>query len=158
MIPDGNSAHQSAVAHTKTALRNALSRNTDCVKWLESGAGLNQSGFDQVWSKITVGPYTFVGGQPTAVTGSPLSPGDNIAINAGGLFFGGSGLVAIGVNGIYANTDSGREFILLHEMAHVYGASGFNQNDGGSNNTKAQTDNNNLIMKNCGSIFSAGTA
>lgn len=92
-----------------------------------------------------------------ATTGSPLSAG-KIAINSGGPFFSGSGPMAIGGAGISANTDLGREFILLHEIAHVYGASGLNQNDGGSDNTRAQTDNNNLIQKNCGSIFFNGVA
>lgn len=66
--------------------------------------------------------------------------------------------MAIGGAGIAANTDLGQEFILLHEIAHVYSASDFNQNDGGGDNTSAQTDNNNLIPKNCGSIFVNGVA
>jgi RHS repeat-associated protein len=154
-LPDLSAAHQALIDASKRALLQDLRNNSNCLNWLDGG--MSGAQFIATWNKTTIGADMFIGDQTVvAVMGSPAAS-TTIAINSIGLFFAGSGPVGYGVpSAIGANTPLGREFILLHEMAHVFGSKGFNQNDGSS--TQAETDNNTLILKNCGSIFARGTA
>jgi hypothetical protein len=84
--------------------------------------------------------------------GTDMAPGSmSITINLDGGYFNGGVTAGLGTN-IGGGTDEARAFILLHELAHnmrVSGAAaGFIQGD---TTPSDQVNNNNLILKNCGS-------
>jgi hypothetical protein len=87
--------------------------------------------------------------------GTNMAPGSMlITVNTNGAFFnsGPSSTVGYGVpSWITGGSPAGQALILLHELAHAVGAAGFNNNDYGD--AQAETQNNNLVLKNCGDII-----
>ena len=83
--------------------------------------------------------------------GTDLPDGMLITVNLNNAFFN-SGLTAGYGTNIQGGTAAAMVLILLHELAHITGAQGFNNDDGGANNQAAQTRNNQLVLENCGGV------
>lgn len=138
-------------------IREALKDDEKCAEWL-SGGGSLKIGFAFILgeldsTKMAVGVGTFDTPTTNAVagtSGTDLAPGSmSITVNTGGAFFSGNVTTGLGVS-IPSATDAARVFILLHELAHSFGAVGFNQADGG--NGDAQKFNNTLVLDKCGAL------
>ena len=167
IVPDSNSVHQKMINLAKLSLRKALAANPKCQNWLESGfAHGNQTTFNSLWNQMTTTSGTYLGGQPNAIQGSPLSL-STISINANGAFFNSNaGIAYVGsqwlslMNSIQPNTMLAREFIILHEAAHYFGVPNFGNDANTGNPAKdqqLQISNNNLLLQNCESgIFTGG--
>ncbi len=69
-------------------------------------------------------------------------------VNSNGAFF--NGLFTVGARAYKGNTLMAQAAILIHELAHIISASGF-QSDFG--NAKAGSANDNLVNKNCGKLI-----
>jgi hypothetical protein len=56
------------------------------------------------------------------------------------------------VPGIVGGSAQAQMFILLHELAHLTEAAGFNPND---SSTAAQNQNNSMLLNNCGGFIAS---
>jgi hypothetical protein len=106
---------------------------------------------------VLVGVGNISGGanavEGSAATGVPSGTLITVALN--GAFFqsGSSATVGYAVpNWITGGSLAAQMLIVIHELAHVDEVPGFDPNDNGS--PAAQTNNNNLVMKNCGDAIS----
>ena len=156
-------------------LRELISGNTNCFVWLSSGTQgrgglLNQ----EINALIGVGPAgnstTPLAGTadlgpsgPNAVSGF-IGSGFQLTVNTEGAFF--TSAAGVGyvdpqyqaqMNAIGGGTVAAQYFILIHELGHLVAAPGY-QSDASPDGTPlvpAQKSNNDLVLKNCGSILSA---
>jgi RHS repeat-associated protein len=171
MVANAN-ANTQKVDATLAQLRNALSNDSNCLNFLESGiAGNSTSVFNQYFNALDG-----ANGQAPLATALDFSllpanyqglngltggiGGGGILINSNGAFF--SSAVGVGYANVYANqvqgmtggTPQAQFFILLHELSHFFQAQGFIQNDTALG---AQKANNDLLWKDCSkTIQSAG--
>lgn len=132
-----------------------------CAKWLtgsdfsasqlipaleNAGLGGPTYGYGALNSNTTA---AFVGN--TNTNGTPIAglPADaSITVNTNGAFFNSGFTVGSGNTQYTGGTLQAQIFILVHELAHLVGAAGF-QSDAG--NSSAVASNNALVQKNCGS-------
>jgi RHS repeat-associated protein len=146
----------------------------DCLSFLENGslAGGDLSTFNQYFNGLIgigangaqrpplAGVADLGRGGPNAetATGSTtFGTGYVITINTAGAFFQASvgvGLAdrsAAQMNSLVGGTVAAQNFILLHELAHFFGASGFvlDANANGQPIVAAQKKNNDLLWKHC---------
>jgi hypothetical protein len=142
---------------------------TDCGKWFQAGlasSGMGTSPTQSLASFLTstlpqvTGQGNFVGGTSNAIEGSsPLMPsGYLIAINNGGAFFnaiaagqtlGASYDYASQFAAINGGSPQAQAFILLHEIAHLFGM--IRPND--ANSTANEAFNNDEIWLNCSGVI-----
>jgi hypothetical protein len=145
------------------SLRSALSGDSDCLNFLESGiAGGSTAVFNAFFNQLigtdgqtaTAGASSFRGTQFQGQNGvvGELSTGYLLTINTAGAFF--STSVGVGyadkydaqVGSLQPATPAGQYFVLLHELAHYLGAAGFIQGDSALGSQKA---NNDKIWEKC---------
>ena len=144
-------------------LDNILSKNNDCSTWL---TGADFSGAQFVSAILGSGPsdYTFGYGQlnssttaaftgvlnsdGTQVPGLPIDA--SITVNSTGAFFNSADSVGSGGTWYTGGTLQAQAFILIHEIAHNVGATGFQPDNG---NPAAEKSNNLLVQQNCGSAI-----
>jgi len=152
------SAQATGVQNSLRWLQVAISQDDTCNSWLKDNQG------DISWmlggapgSTMAVGVGNF-GGPGASTTnavagnsGTDLPDGMLITVNLNGAFVNSNGIAGYGTN-IQGGTDAAKALILLHELAHLTEAQGFNNNDGGANNEAAQTTNNQLVLENCGGV------
>jgi hypothetical protein len=145
------------------SLRNALSGDPDCLTFLESGiAGGSTAVFNAFYNRLVggmAGAVDFRGTELPDLNGvtDVLSTGYFITINSSGGFF--SNLKGAGyadkfdaqVRSIRGGTPEAQYFILLHELAHFFKATGFIPGDSGAypGDLRGQRINNDLLWKNC---------
>jgi hypothetical protein len=152
-----------AVQNDLRWLQQAIGQNTDCANWL-AGFGsaidymLDVPGSGATMMAVGVGAFSTAENAFSGSAGSNVPAGTLITVNTNGAFFdsGPSTAVGYGVpSWITGGSDAAQALILLHELAHNLGAAGF-EDDGalpdGSPNINAQTQNNQLVMKNCGGV------
>lgn len=150
-----SSASAIAVQNSLRWLKQATPLDETCNKWLPN----NQLVIDQLLGDAP-GTTNIVGvgkcSDPTVnavagVVGTNLAPGTaGITVNLSGAYFRSDSSAGSGTN-IKAGSDAAQAFILLNELAHLTGAGGFLDND---RNEAAQTQNNRLLLENCGRTVS----
>ena len=143
-------------------LQAAIAQDPNCDDWLSNNDQAVNFMLDAPGGGATsmmVGVGSFSDSAVNAVegtNGTNMAPGSMlITVNTNGAFFnsGPSSTVGYGVpSWITGGSPAGQALILLHELAHAVGAAGFNNNDYGD--AQAETQNNNLVLKNCGDIIS----
>jgi RHS repeat-associated protein len=148
-------------------LRKSIDSN--CLGWLESGiAGGDLAVFNAYYNALDG-----ANGSNTALAGAQdLSKTDyknlNAVTNGNGFSMGNGFVITVNTDGAFFTTNKGagygdkydaeirqiqggtvqaQNFILIHELAHYFGASGFTQNDGGD--LPAQKRNNDLLWDKC---------
>jgi RHS repeat-associated protein len=145
-------------------LQAAIAQDPNCDHWLQSnGQNINLAinymldapGSGATAMMVGVGSFSDNAVNAMAGTGGTnLTPGSMlITVNTSGAFFnsGPASSVGYGVpSWITGGSPAAQALILLHELAHVVGAAGFNNNDYG--NATAEKNNNTLVMRNCGDI------
>jgi hypothetical protein len=132
-----------------------------CATWLTNeGVSVSQL-INALETSVSGGPsygYGTLSSNTTAAfvgtmntDGTPISglPGDSsITVNSNGACFNSGYTVGSGNTQYNGGTLQAQIFILIHELAHLSGAAGF-QSDAG--NPSAVASNNALVQKNCGS-------
>jgi RHS repeat-associated protein len=136
----------------------------NCAKWLSgvSGAITGLLGNPAQPDTVTIGYGTFDTRNVAAFTGNnpnqtDLPPGYAITINAIGAFFVGTYTqnghgYGLSTNGYAGGTSQAQVSILLHELAHLLNATGFQPD---FQNPQAGAKNDNLIQKNCKKTLNA---
>jgi hypothetical protein len=136
-------------------LKQAVLLDDTCNKWLTN----SQLVIDQLLGAAArttniVGIGRFSDSSINAVAGvggTNLAPGTaGITVNLTGGYFRSDVSAGYGTN-IQGGSDAAKAFILPHELAHLTGAQGFLDND---KNETAQTQNNRLLLENCGRTVS----
>jgi RHS repeat-associated protein len=127
-----------------------LDEDPDCLKWLQSGT---KGGYADATMRAVLAEMSRVAGRierdgnnAPGIAATALDvPGLAIIVNGQGAFFySGTG-----------PTTNNQILILLHELAHVTGAPGFNQNDGDDRaGSSAREDNAALLREKCGKTIS----
>jgi hypothetical protein len=142
-----------------TLLDTILAQSNSCSDWL---TGSDFNGAQYVSAILNGGDYTFGNGvlndpltaafvgnknpDGTLISGLPID--SSITVNANGAFF--NATQTIGPKAYTGGTFAAQAFILLHEIAHQVGASGFVSDAG---NPAAVKANDALVNKNCGSLL-----
>jgi RHS repeat-associated protein len=132
-----------------------------CATWLTNEGVSGSQLINALETSVSGGPsygYGTLSSNTTAAfvgtmntDGTPISglPGDSsITVNSNGAFFNSGYTVGSGNTQYNGGTLQAQIFILIHELAHLSGAAGF-QSDAG--NPSAVAKNNALVQKNCGS-------
>ena len=154
-------AVQNTISFLDADLDQGNDPDSDCARWLAGSSTLStfQKSLDLLAStQSMVGVGTFSDNTINAMAMSPASTGipagTMVTVNTSGAFFqsGPSESVGYGVpDWIKGGSAAAQMLIVLHELAHVFEAPGFVQNDYGD--TAAQKNNNQLVMQNCGSVI-----
>jgi RHS repeat-associated protein len=138
-----------------TALDANTSASTKCADWLQgdgsTGSALitalvtNNSYGHGDFSINTVAAFagSTINGQPVGV---PVTAA--LTVNNNGAFFN-SGF-KVGAKGYQGGTLQAQATILIHELAHILGAAGFQADNG---NPAAGRSNDNLVNQNCGKLI-----
>jgi hypothetical protein len=147
---------QDQIASVFRSIENALSSDTGCSNWLQGGGVSGTDLIQALLSNNSFGYGDFDQNNVAAFAGQANADGSSvgvpvtsaITVNANGAFFS-SGFVE-GAKGYIGGTIQAQATILIHELAHVLGAAGF-QNDAG--NSTAGHQNDALVDKNCGKLI-----
>jgi hypothetical protein len=142
-------------------LKQALLDDPTCSNWLTGvqtviaqalGSLPNQANGTAIMM-VGVGSFSNPGVNAVAgVVGTNLAPGTAaITVNVNGAFFNSNVSVGYGVINMTGGSDVAQIEILLHELAHLTGASGFISND--ANSASAQTSNNSMVEVMCQSTL-----
>jgi len=132
---------------------------TDCDSWLSGNDDVINTILGQTGSvttdRVGVGHFSNTPGTTTnavaGVAGTNLPDGSALlTVNLDGAYFNSGISVGSGVSGINGGSDQAKLFILLHELAHLTGAQGFQSNDSGA---AIQSQNNNLLLQHCGNFI-----
>ena len=157
------SAKAVAVQKELAWLQQAIQQSPTCSGWLQGSSSaidymLNVPGSTANMMAVGVGNFPAGTNAVAGITGTNLPPGMLITVSLNGAFFnsGPSSSVGFGIpKWITGGSGAAQAEILLHELAHDLGASGF-LDDGplpnGMPNISAQTTNNGLVMQNCGGV------
>ncbi len=135
--------------------------NGNCGSWL-TGAQFSAAQFINAIEGSGPQDYTFGYGALNVASTAAFVGNDNpdgspiqglpsnatITVNSNGAFFSSNFQVGSGSTEYAGGTLQAQAFILVHELAHAVGATGFKPDNGSPTN---QASNNALVQKNCGS-------
>ena len=149
-------AKQDAITGVLNKIDKALSTNTDCANWLQGGGSTGSALIEALVSNNSYGYGSFNVNTVAAFAGSVNSDGSSagvpssaaFTVNATGAFF--TSGMTVGIPKYQGGTIQADATILIHELAHILGAAGF-QSDAG--NAAAGKSNDTLVNQNCGKLI-----
>ena len=122
--------------------------DVDCCKWLQNNSSVIKTilGESQEKGYVAVGDFGVSTANAVAgVSGTDLETGYSLlTVNLQGAFFNSDRSTDSGR--IAGGSDEAKAFILLHEIAHLTQAAGFQENDSAP---AIQLANNDLVHDNC---------
>jgi hypothetical protein len=155
-------AKENQIASVLRKIEDALSSYSDCSNWLQAGG---VSGADLIQALLDNGNFgygTFNQNSVAAFAGQVNADGTPVGVpstaaltvNANGAFFQANATAGsrfkVGTPGYIGGTLQAQATILIHELAHILGAAGF-QPDAG--NATAGSANDKLVNQDCGKLI-----
>jgi RHS repeat-associated protein len=155
-------AKENTITNVFQDIENALSSNSQCANWLQSGMGTGATVIQALIDNNLYGYGNFNVNTVAAFAGSVnadgssagVPAGTSITVNSNGAFFNatnGSGLTyTVGTQSYTGGTLQAQATILIHELAHVLGVAGFLSDAGNAANGAL---NDQAVNKNCGKLI-----
>jgi len=148
------SAQAIGVQNSLRWIQSQITRYSDCDQWLSGNGAVIDTILDQ--GRVGVGSFANTPGTITnavsGVNGTNLTNGALLTVNLSGAYFSGSEPVGNLVHGINGGSNQAKLFILLHELAHLTQADGFQPEDNGRD---LQNQNNSILLNKCGDFIAS---
>jgi RHS repeat-associated protein len=149
-------ANQDKITSVLRKIESALSPGSDCAKWLQGGGVSGSDLINALLAANTYGHGDFNVGTVDAFAGQRNPDGSSagvpvtaaFTVNNNGAFYKNSH--SVGVRGYAGGTLRAQATILIHELAHILGAQGFQDDFRDPAKSRA---NDALVDKNCGRLI-----